>query len=123
MAKYSVNAKKRQDKRKLGSKEQKERDARQMVKENFKEFMLVVSNLMWPWLSKVMASEDGKTLHLLRNQVNHNTISISLTNEIANNFAGNPIGADLNGKIHDRNMGDDMICILTYNTLVSVPLF
>ena len=100
----------------------KKRDAIEMVAENCKEFTLDVSNLMWPWLSEVMASEDGKTIHLLRNQVNHNTMSITLSNEITNNFVGNPIGADLNGKIHDRNMGDDMICILTYNTLVSVPL-
>ena len=123
LAKYSVNAKKRQDKRKLGNEEQKERDARQMVKENCEEFKLIVHNSTWPWLSEVMASEDGNTLHLLRNQVNHNTISKPLTNEITNNFAGNPIMADLNGKIHDRSMGDDMICILTHNTLVSVPVF
>lgn len=123
LAKCGVNAKKRQDKRKLGNEEQKERYARQMVKENCKEFKLIVHNTTWPWLSKVMASEDGNTLHLLRNQVNHNTISKPLTNEITNNFAGNPIMADLNGKIHDRSMGDDMICILTHNTLVSVPVF
>ena len=82
LAKHSVNAKKRQDKRKLGNEEQKERDARQMVKENCKKFKLIVHNSMWPWLSEVMASEDGNTLHLLRNQVNHNTISITLSNEI-----------------------------------------
>ena len=84
--------------------------------------MLNVHNLMWPWLSEVMTSEDNKRIHLLRNQVNHNTISNSLSNEITNNFLGNPIGADLNGKIHDQNMGADMKCILTYNTKVSVPL-
>ena len=94
-----------------------------MIKENCKEFTLDVSNSMWPLLSEVMASEDGKTLHLLRNQVNHNTSSITLSNGIANNFVGKPIGAALNGKIYDKNMGDDMIYIITYNTLVSVPLF
>ena len=77
---------------------------------------------MWPWLSEVMMSEDNKRIHLLRNQVNHNTISNSLSNKITNNFLGNPIGADLNGKIHDQSMGADMKCILTHNTKVSVPL-
>ena len=123
LATCGVNAKKNQDKRKLGNEEQKERDARQVVKENCKEFKLDVSNSIWPYLSEVMLSEDGKTIHLLRNQVNHNTISKPLTNEITNNFASNPIMADLNGKIHDRSMGDDMTCILTHNTLVSVPVF
>ena len=85
--------------------------------------MLDVHNSMWPWTSEIMLSEDNKRIHLLRNQVNHNTISNSLSKKITNNFLGNPIGADLNGKIHDQNMGADMKCILTYNTMVSVPLF
>ena len=55
--------------------------------------------------------------------MNHNTVSTSLSNEIRDNFLGNPIGADLNGKINDLNMGADMKCILAYNTMVSVPLF
>ena len=93
-----------------------------MVTESYKELTLEVSNLMWPWTSKVMLSKDEWMLHLLRNQVNHNTISTSLSNETTNNFLGNPIGADLNGKIHDQSMGADMKCILTYNTKVSVPL-
>ena len=120
---YGVNAKKNQDKRKLRNEEQKERDAIEMVKESCKEFKLVVSNSMWAYVSEVMLSEDGKTVHLIRNQVNHNTISKPLTNEITNNYADNPILADLNGKIHNRGMGDDMTCILTFNTLVSVPVF
>ena len=123
LIKYGVNAKKNQDKRKLGNEEQKERDARQVVKENCKEFKLDVSNSMWAYVSEVMLSEDGKRVHLIRNQANHNTISKPLTNEITNNYADNPIMADLNGKIHDRSIGDDMTCILTHNTLVSVPVF
>ena len=123
LAKYGVNAKKNQDKRKLGNEEQKERDAIEMVKESCKEFKLVVSNSMWAYVSEVMLSEDGKRVHLIRIQANHNTISKPLTNEITNNYADNPIMADLNGKIHDRSIGDDMTCILTHNTLVSVPVF
>ena len=123
LAKYGVNAKKNQDKRKLGNEEQKERDARQMVKENCEEFKLDVSNLMWAWLTEVMLSKDGKRVHLIRIQANHNTISKPLTNEITNNYTDNPIMADLNGKIHDRSIGDDMTCILTHNTLVSAPVF
>ena len=123
LIKYGVDAKKNQDNRKLGNEEQKERDAIEMVKESCKEFKLVVSNSMWAYVSEVMLSEDGKTVHLIRNQVKHNTISIPLTNEITNNFASNPIMADLNGKIHDRSIGDDMTWILTHNTLVNVPVF
>ena len=123
LAEYSLKAKKRQEELKPGNEEQKERDARRMVAENCKELTLEVSNSMWPWTSEVTLSKDERTLYLLRNQVNHNTISTSLSNEITNNFLGNPIGADLNGKTHDLNMGADMKCILTHNTMVSVPLF
>ena len=123
LAEYSLKAKKRQEELKPGNEEQKERDARQMVAENCKELTLEVSNSMWPWTSEVTLSKDERTIYLLRNQVNHNTISTSLSNEITNNFLGNPIGADLNGKIHDPGMRADLRCILTYNTTVSVPLF
>ena len=120
---YSLKAKERQEEFKPGKEEQEERDARQMVADNSKKLKLEVSNSMWPWLSEVMSSENGRTVYLLRIQVNHNTVSTSLSNEITNNYLGNPIGADLNGKIHDPSMGADMKCILTYNTKVSVPLF
>ena len=118
-----MNAKKNQDTRKLGNEEKKERDAIEVVKESCNEFKLVVSNSMWAFVSEVMLSEDEKRVHLLRIQANHNTISKPLTNEITNNYADNPIMADLNGKIHDRSIGDDMMCILTHNALVSVLVF
>jgi hypothetical protein len=121
LAEYSRKAKKRQDELKPGSEEQKERDARHMVAVNCKELEIEVSNLMWPFVSEVKLSEDEQTLYLLRNQVNHNTISPSLSNEITNNFLDNPIEADLNGKVHTPDMGSDMKCILTYNTKASVP--
>ena len=120
---YGVNAKKNQDTRKLGNEEKKERDAIEVVKESCNEFKLVVSNSMWAFVSEVMLSKDEKRVHLIRIQANHNTISKPLLNEITNNYADNPIMADLNGKIHDRSIGDDMTCILTHNTLVSVPVF
>ena len=123
LIKYGVDAKKNQDNRKLGNEEQKERDAIEMVEKSCKGFKIVVSNCMWPYVSEVMLSKDENTVHLIRNEVNHNTISKPLTNEITNNYADNPILADLNGKIHNRSMGDDMTCILTHNTLVSVPVF
>ena len=75
---------------------------------------------MWPFVSEVMLSDDGNTVHLIRNEVNHNTISLSLSNEITNNFLGNPIEANRGDKLHDPNMGTDMKCILTYNTKVSI---
>ena len=123
LIKYGVDAKKNQDNRKLGNEEQKERDAIEMVEKSCKGFKLVVSNCMWPYISELMLSKDEHTVHLIRNEVNHNTISKPLANEITNNYTDNPILADLNGKIHNRGMGDDMTCILTFNTLVSVPVF
>ena len=102
LTEYSVKAKKRQDELKPGSEEQKERDARGMVKEYCKELKFEVSNSMWPWVSEAKLSKDEQTLYLLRNQVNHNTISPSLSNKITNNFFGNPIEVDLNGKVHPR---------------------
>ena len=58
LAEYSLKAKKRQKKLNPGNKEQKERDARQMIAENCKELTLEVFNSMWPWTSKVTLSED-----------------------------------------------------------------
>ena len=75
---------------------------------------------MWPFVSEVMPSSDGNAVHLMRNEVNHNTISPSLSNEITNNFLGNPIGADRGDKLHDPTMGTDMKCFLTYNEKVSL---
>ena len=51
--------------------------------------------------------------------MNHNSITSYLANEITNNFLSNPIGADLSGKVHAKNMGTDMSCFLTYNDKVS----
>lgn len=107
---------------KPGQEEQNERDARKKVVDNCKNGKLDVRNSMWPWLSEMMWDEEEKKIKLLRNQVNHNTVSPSLSNEITNNLLGNIAGADLDSKIYDRSMGDDMKCILTYNTKVSRSL-
>ena len=123
LEKYSKKAKETLNVIKPGNEEQKERDARQKVVDNCKNFKLEVSNSMWAWLSEMMYSEKTKKIHLLRTQANHNTVSPSLSNEITNNLLGNIVGAGLSSKIHDRGMGNDMKCILTYNTKVSVPLF
>ena len=117
---YSKEAEKRQCELPPGSEEKKERDARQLVSESCKVIQLTVSNSMWPFVSELKLSDDEKTLYLIQNEVNHNTISPSLSNEITNNFLGNPIEADLNDKVYDPDMGSDMKCILTYGTKVSV---
>ena len=119
---WSKKAKLSYDQIMPGSKEQKERDAMEIVTNKCKSFILRLSNLMWPFVTKVELSKDTGKIHLRRNQVNHNTVSPSLSNEITNNFLGNPLGADLTGKIHGRNMGNDTKCILTYNTKASLSL-
>ena len=107
---------------KPGREEKNERDARQKVAVNCKSCNLAVANGMWPWLSDMTWDKKEEKIKLLRNQVNHNTVSPSLSNEITNNMLGNIAGADLDGKIYDPSMGGDMKCILTYNTRISRPL-
>ena len=119
---WSKKAKLSYDKIMPGSKEQKERDAMELVTNKCKSFRLRVSNSMWPFVSEVEYSKDEDKIHLLRNEVNHNTVLPSLSNEITNNFLGNPLRADLTGKIHECIMGNDMKFILTCNTVASMPL-
>ena len=80
-----------------------------MVGKYCKELKFVVSYLMCSWVSEAKLSEDEQMLYLLRNQVNHNTISPSLLNKITNNFFGNPIEADLNDKVQMQDL-DDTTC-------------
>jgi len=108
-------AKKTHSNIKPGREEKIERDARQKVADNCKNDKLEVRNDMWPWLSDMTWDKSENKIKLIRNQVNHNTVSPSLSNEIANNYLGNIAGADLDCKIHDPSMGGDMKCILTYN--------
>ena len=51
---------------------------KKIIAESTKQIELVVSNGMWPFVSEVMLSSDGNAVHLMRNEVNHNTISPSL---------------------------------------------
>ena len=117
---YSQSAAKNLREKKIVGYELKERTARKMVKNHSNETHLEVSNGMLPWMSELGLSDDNKTIFLYRNKMNHNTISPNLSNEITNNFLDNPIRADLKGKVHSKDMGSDMTCILTYNTKVSV---
>ena len=117
---WSQQAKMRQNLFQPGNEEKKEREAKKLVAEKTKDIQLTVSNSMWPFVSELKLSDDGNTVYLIRNEVNHNTISPSMSNEITNNFLGNPIEANRGDKLHDPNMGTDMKCILTYNTKVSI---
>ncbi len=79
-----------------------------------------ISNGMWPWLSEVGLSEDGRHIFCYRNQGNHNGISPNLSNDITNNCLCNSINADMSGKVYAKDMGNNMICLLTFIEKVSV---
>ena len=96
----------------------REREARNVVESNTSLMQAEVHHCMWPWLSNVGLSKDGN-IYCYRNQMNHNSITSNLSNKIMNNFLGNPIGADLSGKVHAKDVGTDTLCFLTYNDKVS----
>ena len=73
---------------------------------------------MWPYASECSLSDDEEEIFFYRNQVNHNAVGPAIANEITNNFLNNPINADLSGKMHFRNMGGDMNCLLAWNDKV-----
>ena len=116
---WSREAKESKEQFQPGNEEKKGREAKRMIAEKTKQLQLRVSNSMWPFVSELTLSKDGNTVHLVCNEVNHNTISPGLSNEITNNFLGNPIGANRGDKLHDPTMGTNMKCILTYNAKVS----
>ena len=74
---------------------------------------------MWPFTADVDCGEGQDEIFILRNQANHNSVGPSAANEITNNFLGNPINANLTGKVYPRNMGYDMKCLLTWNEKVN----
>ncbi len=119
LKKYSQDAEKKLASQSCAVYEIREREARGIVEANSKLTRVKGRNGMWPFVSDVSLSEDGNIL-FYRNQVNHNAISPNLTNEITNNFLGNPIRADLKGKVHAKDMEYDMTCFLSYNNKVSV---
>ena len=88
----------------LTDNERVEREAMAAINANSAKVEVKASNGMWPFVSECHVTElknkqDEPTF--MRNQVNHNHVIPTLANEIANNFIGNPINADLNGKVHD----------------------
>ena len=119
LEKYSKYAKKQRKNQPCVDLERCEREARDVVENNSVLMHVEVCNGMWPWLSDVSLADDGN-IYLYRNQINHNAISPDLSNEITNNFLGNPLRADLKGKVHAKDMGTDMTCFLTHNNKVSV---
>ena len=118
LERFSKQANEYQKQQKPTDLEVRERQAREFIEKYSNTMKLDIRNCMIPWVSDVSLSKDGK-IFCYRNQMNHNSISSKLANEITNNFLGNPIGADLSGKVHERAMGIDMSCLLTYNTNVS----
>ena len=78
-----------------------------------------VGNDMWAFASDVECTDGQDEITFLRNQANHNSVGPSTANEITNNFLGNPINANLTGKVYGQNMGGDMQCLLTWNKKVN----
>ena len=96
-------------------------NAKRIFETNSMELHVEINNSMWPFTSECYVEKDGdkSMIVFMRNQVNHNSISQNLANEITNNFLGNPITADLTGKTHDKDMGHDIECLLVYNDKVN----
>ena len=119
LEKCSKQANRYQKQQKPTEREVRERQARNFIDKHSTTMKLEIRNGMFPFVSDVSLSKDGGKIKCYRNQINHNTICSKLSNEMTNNFLGNPIGADLTGKVHEKAMGTDMLCLLTYNTNVS----
>ena len=75
-------------------------NAKRIFETNLTLLHVEINNGMWPFTSEcyVEKDKDKRFIVLVRNQVNHNSVSQNLANEITNNFLGNPITADLTGK-------------------------
>ena len=95
--------------------------AKRIFETNLTELQVEINNSMWPFTSECYVEKDGdkSMIVFMRNQVNHNSVSQNLANEITNNFLGNPITADLTDKIHDQDMGRDIECLLAWNEKVN----
>ena len=104
---------------KLTEVEEIETTALATIEANSTATSLEVNNSMWPYVSECSLSDDEEEIFFYRNQVNHNAVGPAIANEITNNFLNNPINADLSGKMHLRNMGGDMNCLLTWNDKVN----
>ena len=104
---------------KLTEVEEIETTALATIEANSTATSLEVNNSMWPYVSECSLSDDEEEIFFYRNQVNHNAVGPAIANEITNNFLNNPINADLSGKMHPRNMGGDMNCLLAWNDKVN----
>ena len=118
LEKYSQDAVKKLVNKACTDLERLERKARDIVENNTVFMHMEVCNGMWPWLSDVSFSKESD-IYLYRNQMNHNSIYPNLSNKITNKFLGNPIGVDLSGKVHTKDMGTGMTYFLTHNDKVS----
>lgn len=101
--------------------ERKETDALNTINSSTTLTTVKVHNSMWPFCCECYAEDD--TIFFMRNQANHNHINPKLANEITNNLLGNPIAADRSGSVHEQNLGDDMLLLLTYNNKVTTRDF
>ena len=105
----------------LTENERDDTTARKLFEDNSTELKVDINNSMWPFVSECHLEEvDGKQVLILRrNQVNHNTVTQKIVNEIANNFLGNPLCVDSNEQIYPQDIGTDMECLLAWNDKVN----
>ena len=75
---------------------------------------------MWPFQTEVSLNvvNDAGEMVIYRTPANHNLLSPQLAREITNNIYKNVMETDLTDKQHDKTMGKNMHCILTYNEKV-----
>ena len=105
----------------LTENERDDTTARKLFEDNSTELKVDINNSMWPFVSECHLDEvDGKQVLILRrNQVNHNTVTQKIVNEIVNNFLGNPLCVDAREQIYPQDIGTDMECLLAWNDKVN----
>ena len=105
----------------LTENERDDTKARRLFRENSAELKVDINNSMWPFVSEChLEKVDGKEMAIfMRNQVNHNTITQKMANEITNNFLDNPLCVDAREQIYSQDLGNDMECLLAWNDKVN----
>ena len=105
----------------LTENERDDTTARKLFEDNSTELKVDINNSMWPFVSECHLEEvDGEEVAIfMRNQVNHNTVTQKIANEIVNNFLGNPLCVDANEQINPQDIGTDMECLLAWNDKVN----
>ena len=99
--------------------EENETNAISTIDANLSHGSIPVRNGMWAFCCDCYCEEGQDEIVIMRNQVNHNSVSPSIANRITNNILGNPINANLTGKTYQRDMGGDIHCLLTWNKKVN----